>query len=177
MSASRSTATKTAKKSESVSSATDFKKKKEGKVLTLPSGLKMRCRRVNLASFLQNDDDVPNPLLPIIQESLAKGQEADLEKIVGSPEQGVDIELVTDMLAMVDNMVVSIALEPKVYPVPEDGEEDEDLVYTSDIDEEDKMFLFQWAIGGTEDIAAFRKEAEEGMASLAQIQSGGGKTK
>jgi hypothetical protein len=158
----------------SVSSAADFKKRKKGAPLLLPSGLVMVCKRVGLESFLAQGD-VPNPLIPIVEQALAKGQSADVNAIIGNTEGGVDVGMIREMLTMVNTVVVSVSIEPKVHEVPEDDEEDrdDDLLYVDEIDEEDKMFLFQWTIGGTDDVAQFRREAEEGLVALAEGASSG----
>jgi hypothetical protein len=151
------------------SSVADFKKNRRGKQLLLPSGLVMVCRRGDTLKTFIKQGDVPNALLPIIEEALAKGRAADLDKIVGNGDGGVDLDLINDMLDMVDKVVCSISIDPKVYPEPGEGEEvNDDLLYVDEIDEEDKMFLFQWSIGGTDDVVTFRKEAEEGLAVVAQ---------
>lgn len=155
------------------SPASEFKKGKKGKVIQLPSGLFMQVRRVELRTFLQRGD-VPNPLLPLVEEALSKGQNADLDGITGFKDGKVDLELVNEMYDMVNTVVCSVAIEPKVFPVPEDEDaRDDDLLYVDEVDDEDKMFLFQWSIGGTDDVATFRREAEEGLVALAQGSGGG----
>lgn len=161
MSATRSTASKEARKT--ASGVSDFKKRKEGSVIPLPSGLQIRARRVDLTSLLKQGD-VPNALVPIVQQALAKGQQMDPKDLVGDQ---VDMSTLTSMLEMVDSVVVSTCVEPQVHPDPEAGvEEEDDLLYVKDLEADDKMFIFQWALGGTEDIATFRAEAQADLAAL-----------
>jgi hypothetical protein len=174
-----------------ISSIQEFKKRRKGTPLALPSGLVVKARRVQLRTYLATGN-VPNPLLEIVQEALQKGQEADISAIVGAgPDgDGVDMEQVNAMFELVEALVMEMVVEPKVHPLPElidEDEEvveeddprysdmleeakDEDLVYIDDFDEEDKMFLFQWATGGTSDIATFREEAGAGMDAMAAKQ-------
>lgn len=42
-------------------------------------------------------------------------------------------------------------------------------VWTEDIDFEDKIFLFQWAVGGVSDLAQFRAEFGEAMGGVASL--------
>lgn len=170
MSAPKSAATKAAKKSEAASSASDFKQLKKGRVLPLPSGLSVVARKVELRTFLKQGE-VPNPLLVAVEEALNKGKEMDLAAMTGNnPESRVDMDMVNDMLEMVDKVVLQVVLEPKVHDVPEDEDDrDDDLLYVDELDDEDKMFLFQWASGqGTDDIAKFREEATKDLVSLAK---------
>jgi hypothetical protein len=161
----------TTKKTASVSSIKDFKKRKQGVELTLPSGLIIKARRAELRSFLATGD-VPNPLIPMIEEAINKGRNVDVNEITGLNDGEFNLDTVNDMYEMVDNVVMTSCVEPQVHPVPEDEDEDrdDDLLYIDEFEDEDKMFVFQWCIGGTDDIAQFRAEAEEGLVSLAQGQ-------
>jgi len=181
MTAKQSTATKEARKQ--ASAVSDFKKLKKGRPLTLPSGLTMVCKRVELSSFIRQGD-VPNPLLPIIEDALNKGKEMDMSKIVNDDQGKVDMDMVNSMYEMVNTIVCAVAISPSVHPIiDEDGDEideddrDDNLLYVDEVDDEDKMFLFGWAVGGTEDVATFRREAETGLASLGKKQGSGKKSK
>lgn len=165
----------------SPSSASDFKARKRGKLLPLPSGLVVRARRVGIEDFIlkAKSSSVPNPLLEIVSETLEKGQKADPNKMMGGEEDEVDLEMIAEMMKMVDAIIMESVVEPRIHPsLDEDGEEipevdrDDDLVYIDDLDGEDKMFLFQWNTGGTEDIASFREEAGASLASLAASKGG-----
>lgn len=157
-----------------VSSTAAFKKRLDGKVLKLPSGLFMRCRKVDLKVFITKGD-VPNSLLPLIESAIAKGKGMDMDAILGTGDGGIDLDKVRDMYDMVDSVVVGIALDPKVHPEPKDGEDkSDDLVYTDEVGDEDKMFLFQWACGGVEDVATFRDEAEKDLVALVESKGLGG---
>lgn len=49
------------------------------------------------------------------------------------------------------------------------GERDEDVLYTDDIDQDDKVFIFNFVVGGTRDLERFRAEYGD---ALATVQSG-----
>ena len=168
MSAPKSKATQEAHDSARVSDISAFKKRKGGSILELPSGLVMRCQRVELQTFLLQGN-VPNPLMEIISEALEKGQKAEVSKIVGVDEGKIDLNMVNDMYETVNAVVQQVALEPKVHPKPasEDDRRDDQL-YVDELDDEDKMFLFQWATGGTSDLATFREEARAGLDAVAE---------
>lgn len=180
-----------AAKKKAASSASDFKKRKAGQFLALPSGLTVRAKRVELQTFILQGN-VPNPLMEIVSEALEKGNQTDLKRMVGDAEGKVDIEAVREMYGMVDSVVMACVIEPKVHPLPTrddlsvwneehpdeiyldpDDLRSDDRVYIDEVEDEDKMFLFQWSSGGTEDVARFREEARADMATLAEIQGAG----
>jgi hypothetical protein len=165
-----------------------FKKKRQGKLLELPSGLWMRCQRIDLQQMIVKGS-IPNPLMEIVSQTLEKGQKADIAKMVGVDEGKLDLDMIRDMYEMVNWIVHSVSQEPKAHMPPSQGDVDrwnaehpdeepmedpeelrsDDLLYTDEVDDDDKMFLFQWLMGGTEDLATFREEARADMDALAEI--------
>lgn len=153
-----------------VSSAAEFKKRKLGDLLELPSGIVVRAKRVELQTMIMQGS-VPNPLMEVVSQALEKGKKADIAAMVGVDEGKIDLDTVRDMYDMVNAVVMESILEPEIHPVPEDeADRDDDLVYIDDVDDTDKMFMFQWASGGTSDLEQFRRESDADMAALAEIQ-------
>lgn len=179
-----------AQKSEvQVSTAKSFKQKK-GQVIELPSGNVVRAQRAGLQSFLLKGN-VPNGLMTIVSESLEKGKTMDVSKMVGEEGQ-VDMDMVKEMYEVTNALVIACMIEPKVEPVPTDEDlevynakhpdavledvndlRDDELLYVDELDDEDKMFLFQWCSGGTDDVATFREEARASLDAVAKSQSAG----
>ena len=159
-----------------VSSVSDFKKKVGG-LTELPSGLFVKIRNTNgLRGFLQSGM-IPNSLMPIIQEAISKGTEPDMSKIVGEDNQ-IDPKMIADMMQMMDQVTMSVVTEPKFQPAPEDEDDrDDDTVYIDELDDEDKMFIFQLITGGTRDLERFRQELTAGVEHLANIKIDPGPTK
>ena len=153
-----------------VSGAADFKKRKQGTVLELPSGIVIRAKRVELQTMIMQGS-VPNPLMEVVSEALEKGKKADVAKMVGVDEGKVDLDTVRDMYEMVNAVVIESVIEPPIHPLPDDEDDrDDDLVYIDEVEDTDKMFMFQWASGGTSDLEQFRRESDADMAALAEIQ-------
>lgn len=194
MSAPKSAATKARKRTGSVSSASDFKRRAKGQPLPLPSGLVVRARRVSIDEFILTGN-VPNPLMEVVSEALEKGRKADVTKMVGVEEGKLDLDMVNSMFQMVEAVVMASVIEPKIHPVPtmddvyewnqthpdegvKDPEDlrDDDLVYVDEVGAEDKMFIFQWNTGGTDDVARFRQEASSDLATLAEGESSSDQT-
>jgi hypothetical protein len=170
--ASKKTTTRQTSNLTGPSSVQEFKRAREGVLLPLPSGLVVKARRVEMQAYLkQSKGDVFNPLMSLVAETLEKGNNIDLEKALGGEDGQMDVQKLADMYDMVNGMVIEMVVEPPVFPVPEDDEDrDDDLLYVDEVGDEDKMFLFQWGVGGTDDLATFREETREGMAALAEIQ-------
>jgi len=162
---------KTAKKA---SSAAEFKKAK-GPV-KLPSGLYMELKRPGLMA-LAKDGLIPNSLMGIVDAGIKAGKAPEPSEVLG--EDGVDI---AEMEKMVDNIVCAVAVDPEVSPLidPETGEpwveRDDDVVYIDDIEEMDKMFIFQYVTGGTSNLEQFRQESANLLASVSGQQNLAGKT-
>jgi hypothetical protein len=144
------------------SSATEWKKKAAGELIDLPSGLTMRVRKIGIQALMKTGI-MPNSLMGIVQSSLDKGKgrpgmdEAAVMELIG------DEKKVREIGEFMDKMVIAVAMEPKIHPMPAvvDGVEaarDDDLVYVDEVAEEDKMFLFQVVTGGTTDVESFREE-------------------
>jgi hypothetical protein len=160
-----------------VSSASSFKNKRTT-ILELPSGESMRVKNPGGLKLFMREGMIPNSLMGLMQGAVDTGAKPDMSQIV-TPD-GVDPELVEDMLGLLDNILVTCALEPRVHPVPEDEEEDprdDELLYTDEVDEEDKMFIFQWVVGGTRDVEQFRSELTSELADLGAVQAVEGSSK
>lgn len=172
-----------------------FKKRRQGEILPLPSGLSVRARRVELQTFIRQGN-IPNPLMNIVSEALEKGKKADIPQMMGVEEGKIDLDMVNEMYDMVNAVVIASVQEPQILPIPtkDDVEKwntdhpdeqvnnpeelrDDDLLYVDEVDDLDKMFLFQWSSGGTADLDRFLEEASADMASLAEVQGAQSATK
>jgi hypothetical protein len=141
------------------STVSDFKKKQEPTVL--PSGNAMVLKKTSLSAFLQTGT-IPNSLIRMMQSAMGDktGKKVELEVA----ELMKDPDGLRDMFVAVDAFVCAVALEPKVYPVPANEQDrDDELLYVDEMELDDKMFIFQRAVGGAEDAAPFRQESTPGV--------------
>lgn len=159
-------------------------KRNKGEEIELPSGNVALVKRPGPAALL-SDGIMPDTLMPIVQQAIAKGKglkPADQQKLLEDPTQ------IAGMLDAMDRLMVKVVVEPKVAyhkrlvapdqadgakPVPEEWEDipaedrdDEQFIYTDEVDLEDKMFVFQYAVGGTRDLERFRDEHSAGLGNL-----------
>jgi hypothetical protein len=109
---------------------------------------------------------IPNALMTVIMDAIKRGQEPRPEDILSDK---IDI---TEMFSMMDNAIMQMAVEPVVLPLPvaDDGGEvqdrDKEALYIDEIGEEDKMFIWNWATGGTTDLEQFRNESANLLATI-----------
>lgn len=144
-----------------VTSAKDWKGRANKAVeLELPSGNTALVRNPGMQAFLQTGI-VPNELMGTILKAIEKQEMPDLDEFTENPDR---IQLI---VALADNVTVYCVVEPAVAPVPAAGEaRDEDTLYVDEVDMDDKMFIFQFAVGGTKDLEQFRAAQASGVESL-----------
>ena len=136
-------------------------KSQEGTPLVVPSGNTCLVRAVGLQVFVRQGM-IPNGLMPIVNDAIKKGQvptdqEFDLED---------NPEMIDEMMTLMDEVTVYCVVEPAVELVPVDDEgnalhyslRDPDTLYVDEVDFQDKVFIFQYAVGGTADLTKFRQE-------------------
>jgi hypothetical protein len=146
------------------SKISDFKKGRQG-IFELPSGLYMKLRNPGGLKVFLADGIIPNSLMSIVTSAL-EGKKPSTEDLI-DPKVGVDPQMVDDMMSLVNHIMVACAVDPKVYDVPEDEDDrDEELLYADELDDQDKMFVFQWVSGGTTDLEYFRQRYTQDVATL-----------
>jgi hypothetical protein len=115
-----------------------------------------------------NEGLIPNTLLPLVSDALSKGKAPSQRQIADT----MSMEKLRDMATLFDAVTVYCVVEPKVHPVPPNGEErDDELLYVDEIDFDDKVFIFQFAVGGTRDVEAFRKELSAYVAAVSDDET------
>ena len=135
--------------------ATWKKKHSQGGLVDLPSGNKCRLRNPGMQAFLKMGF-IPDSLTGLVTKALKTGKEADEAEILEalSDEQKMD-----ELFDLYDRITIYCFVDPKVHEVPEDDEDrEDDKLYVDEIDFEDKVFIFQWAVGGTRDLHRFREQ-------------------
>lgn len=87
------------------------------------------------------------------------------EKLFENPE------MLDNMLHMVNKITCHVVVEPEVHMPPNDvTNRKRDLIYADDIDLNDRMFLFNWAMGGSNDLDSFRAGLNANVADMADVQ-------
>lgn len=169
----------TAKK---VTSASEWRKSRiEGEELELPSGHVCRVTRPGLPELLAQGL-MPDMLSPIAADAVEAGQQgitltqedaqakfAELMSKPGGMEQ---------MFEATDRIAEHVVIEPELryhrvrdndtspWRLLPDGERDEEVLYTDEVDFQDKMFIFQYVVGGSRDLVQFRRELTAALGDL-----------
>jgi hypothetical protein len=135
----------------------------EGTPLVVPSGNTCLVRPSSGLEMFVRNGSIPNSLMPIIQDAINKGKPPSTKDL----DMQANPDLLESVLELTDTACVFMVMEPVVKPVPHDdnGEvipfsqrEKGDFLYVDEILFEDKMFIFNWAVGGTADLEKFRQE-------------------
>lgn len=109
---------------------------------------------------------IPNSLMPIVQKALKTGgqmKELDPGQLMAELTE----EKLAEYQEAMDNIVMAIVVAPKILPVPlntvtnepiPDDDRDQSAAYIDWVDEMDKIYLMQYATGGTADAERFREQ-------------------
>lgn len=160
----------------------------------LPSGATCQARRPGVqgllaAGVLDNFDQLT---------ALIQTEHID-KKAVRPPSAGGKVEvnaievgkaLLADKAKMdagfqlIDKLVAFVVTQPVVwidYQLPDESDEAfakreheaerDEALGISEVDLEDRLYLMNWAVGGTSDLAAFRERLAGSMAGMAAVQS------
>jgi len=145
-------------------------KKKQSKPLELPSGNRARVRGGSMQFFL-TAGFIPNSLKSMIQKAISEvdlhgGKSVELDD--GSMADILNDEAkLQELMDLYDKVAIYCFQEPKLHPVPpEEEERDEDLLYVDEVDFEDKVFVFNYAVGGTRDLERFREQQNTHVESV-----------
>lgn len=161
-------------------------KRVEGRPLTVPSGKTCLVKMVNSMEKFISGGNVPNALLPMMQEA-ATGKGIDdkelTDLVLKSPEH------MAQMFEMIDNLVIECVLQPPVAPVPQrevtttnplktvwedippHERPDDDTLYVDYIDLDDRLFIFNYALSGVSDLEKFRAGSTPSLELVSAVES------
>lgn len=130
--------------------------------LRVPSGQLCQVRRARIEElFKQGVLSSVDQLSKIVSGTFVGDDgEVDMEKALADPEG------IAEGFKVIDKVVAHVVVQPKVYEPVEGEERDPDRIYTDDIELEDRVFIFQFALGGFDDIDRFRAEASRVVGNM-----------
>ncbi|WNO27799.1 hypothetical protein SEA_HUWBERT_48 [Microbacterium phage Huwbert] len=188
---------KTAKAAEQlkVSQIGDFRERVGG-LQKLPSGMVVTVRNPGgLTAFIANGT-IPNSLLKIVQQAM-QGEQSKEELLAKATDLTKDMDSVRDMMELMNIVVAQVIVNPPVrmtpteedvtkwnilHPeapvnVPQDLRDEANYLYTDEIEELDKQFLFAWVSGGTRDLEKFLQQHNGNVDALSAVQGSPAGTK
>lgn len=145
--------------------------------LELPSGQVCLVRRPGTqgliaAGVLQNVDSLTRLVNEKhINRVAAKGRGQEAKTEIDMTSLMDDPEGMAEIVRVVDKVVIHCVLAPQVFSTPDDvTRREKGVIYADMIDLTDKMFLFQYVVGGTRDLESFRTELNEVLGGLGAEQ-------
>lgn len=124
--------------------ASDWKRKPQG--ITLPSGMGAMLLRPRAMNMILRDGSIPNSLAQAFSSSVQKGAKGE-----GGDKWELQANELKELAVLLDKITVEAFVEPKVVT----GEKTDDPphpnykageIHIDDVDEEDKLWLLQWAL-------------------------------
>lgn len=153
--------------------------------LPLPSGNVARVRRITPQAFMSNRL-IPNPLVNIVREAVHEKSgmnPAALQKVMKDPDAVSSALELFDRVLVYAVIMPQVQMPPpcdfEVIPGDPDsvcgeyantdvhknqehlyheGPRKPDILYADQVDMDDKIFIFNWCLGGTRDLETFRQE-------------------
>lgn len=133
--------------------ASDWKKDAEGTLMELPSGKVARLRRRSIFALMKAGQ-IPNELRAIVQNFISSPQGA----------RAVAGENFEAMFQLIDVVAKACFVYPKLVDEGE-NELDDDEVYVSDIEFDDKLYVYLWSAGEVSSLEAFREEQNSSIST------------
>lgn len=150
------------------SSVADFKKGTAAEVLELPSGKSAQIRRIPLTSLLA-EGLLGDSLGALAQRAVDAGEGMKPQDI---KEMSQDPQKIMEALDIFDKIAAKCFVNPPVTyhkidgkDIPEE-ERDPDILYSDELDIQDKVYVFQVIAGGSSDLQRFRIEFEKSVAGI-----------
>jgi hypothetical protein len=133
--------------------------------LTLPSGQRCLAQRPGpeglMAAGMLDDLDMLSTVLPQIAGKGKAAKKFNPAELMKNPA------MFGQAMQLINRVTVHVVVKPELTPEPTDPRDKEvGKIYPSSVSLEDKMFLFNWAAGGTRDLATFRERLEASVADL-----------
>lgn len=135
--------------------------------LEVPSGQLVLARRPNMTMLIKTGilNDIDSLSTLVSNEHLAEGEKVDnqqeIMKMLSDPKKA------ENLFHTIDKVTCFVVVKPEIKMPPNDVTRRKDgVIYADTIDLEDKMFLFNYAVGGTKDVETFRQESDEFMGSM-----------
>lgn len=144
--------------------------------LEVPSGQLCLVKRPGIegllkAGVLRDLDTLTSLVNEKVIKKTAKGQpsaqpEVDLQLILANPEK------LDAIMHTVDRTVCECVVKPPIMMTPNDSTRRKGgVVYADMVDLTDKMFIFQFVVGGSQDLERFRNQLEGAMGDLGPVQA------
>jgi hypothetical protein len=126
--------------------------------------------------LLDNLDQLTSLVSKKIDElggKVKSSNEVDAETVKALAANKEQLQAAMDL---VDKVVCGVVVEPRVYLVPVEDDKgvtpprEPDRLYVDEVDLEDKVFILNFAVGGSSDFTSFREQSAAYVESVVAIQ-------
>lgn len=153
-------------------------------LLTTPSGQTCRAKRLGMVGIVESgllgDADTLTAFVDSKHVKRVRGGKGPDRDEINVASLMQDPDELKRVIMLVDRATPHIVVEPVVrlhFTDEKDGStlripdaaREAGVVYTDQIGFEDKMFLFNWAVGGTADVERFRSESNDAVAGVGNV--------
>lgn len=99
------------------------------------------------------------------QQKKGAAQKEALDKIVSDPEK------LANLMHTVDRVICHVVIKPEIKMTPNDvTNRKQGVIYADMVDLTDKMFIFNFVVGGSRDIARFLEEAGGDLGPVESVE-------
>lgn len=149
--------------------------------LEVPSGALCQVRRPGpmglIKAGLLDNLDILGSIVQTEHVDRVEGRQSEeddeTKQLRQAQELMADKEKLLHATALIEGVVAHCVVQPELVPTPADPNEprDPDRVYVDSVDFEDQVFIFQFVVGGTADLASFRQEFGKTLGGLGSEQA------
>lgn len=143
--------------------------------LTFPSGQVALVRRPGLEGLMKagvlHQMDALTPLLEKHKAKATGKRVKTSDDVEMMKEILADPKKMEDLTHLLDRVTCHCVVKPEIQMTPNDiTRREQGVIYSDMVDLEDKMFLFNYAVGGSRDLARFRGESTALVGSLHAVE-------
>lgn len=139
--------------------------------LVVPSGQTCLAKRPGVQGLMEagilHDLDMLSGIVDEKHVKRVNGKpQIDVADLAKNPDQ------ITSVLHLVDRVVCHVVLKPSIHMTPNDPTTRvKGAIYADMVDIVDKMFIFNFAVGGVRGLEPFREQLEEALGSMGADQA------
>lgn len=150
--------------------------------LECPSGQLCLVRRIDIMKLIADGTlDKTEMLTSLVDQKhvskkakggIASAKSQQMNSELAAMRMLKDPEKVAELMHTVNSVVCATVVKPELKMPPEDDSERESsTIYIDQVDLNDRMFIMQYAFAGHRDVARFRREFDESVERLANVET------
>lgn len=143
--------------------------------IVTPSGQLCLVRRPGVQNLIEagvlHDVDTLSAIVSEEHIKRVKGDDGSEATEIDVDSFAKDAASVANVLHVVDRVVTFCVIKPEVVMTPNDvTSRQAGVIYADMIDIDDRMFIFNYAVGGTRSVEQFRKDSQALVGGVASVE-------